>query len=108
MLPGRDRCAYDAAANGLNSHTSISASGGVALAREFTIGKVPVGLSANINATGIRRREPSGRLERLGDVRALARAGAAAPAAANGHEIARRKIPRQESRGIFFTFNRPR
>ena len=32
-------------------HDSVSAGGGVALAREFTIGKVPVGLSANINAT---------------------------------------------------------
>ena len=31
-------------------HTSVSAGGDVALAREFTIGKVPVGLSANINA----------------------------------------------------------
>ncbi len=32
-------------------HDSVSAGGGVALAREFTIGKIPVGLSANINAT---------------------------------------------------------
>jgi hypothetical protein len=31
-------------------HTSVSAGGGVALAREFQIGKVPVNLSANLNA----------------------------------------------------------
>jgi hypothetical protein len=31
-------------------HTSVSAGGNVALAREFQIGKVPVGLSANLNA----------------------------------------------------------
>jgi hypothetical protein len=31
-------------------HTSVSAGSGVALAREFEIGKIPVNLSANLNA----------------------------------------------------------
>jgi len=37
-------------------HTTVSAGGNVALAREFTLGKIPVGLSAslsaNLNSTG--------------------------------------------------------